>query len=634
MKKVIVAIVVCIAVLFWFNQTPSTSSSSLNDSINVNPPLSSPVTLDSESAQPEVNAPKDYQSCKLLIESNKETRWNWARKIEWAQWLDKGYSIDDITLAIDHFLNSNFAASWRAEQLKKNSKLKHQNQNLTEKVKALAPDLPSFIRVERSIPQPQIDNIASLSQDDALALIKEAKLTIEDVDWLLKQDSLDEPLLLQAVKQIDDPDALIGFGIQQNETLRLIDTAAYYGREQIVTALLAKNSMLSDDAYLGTTMEYALARLDYYFRMDTPLEDELIAKQVNIIKALHGVNSTANFSILSKQKALGFFPRHIYHFDAQQIANLQQMYGLTLTEITPKATLVFNAHSPFLAELNANFATLNTNSATPEMMTSCQTLVNKVDTQWQPHNLDDFSNKLIKEEKAITATNLHHIDPALADCFAYRQRQRLPSWQGGDNSLSSTVYGLAAKNQINEAIEMVEDAQLEEAVNRWFFYQLLGYNPEYFTQLQLSELRQETFDYDTLYQVARSKTISLINQGLDIDKLDYAGKSWLDIAILEHDLPLLNYLVNQHISYPNRNIGRDPLYLLLDTSHYKFKPEHLLTYLSALMVLEPNIYSQHQRLMSLVRLKYPETYTQIIYQFPALQVEDDTPLPPAVCQNY
>ncbi|OEG74763.1 hypothetical protein BEL05_01520 [Shewanella colwelliana] len=630
MKKVIVAVVVCIAVLFWFNQTPSTSSSPLNDSINTNPPLSSPVTLDSESAQPEVNAPKDYQSCKLLIESNKETRWNWARKIEWAQWLDKGYSIDDITLAIDHFLNSNFAASWRAEQLKKNSKLKQQNQNLTEKVKALAPDLPTFVRVERSIPQPQIDNIASLSQADALALIKEVKLTIEDVDWLLKQDSLDEPLLLLAVKQIDDTDALIGFG----ETLRLIDTAAYYGREQIVTALLAKNSVLSDDAYLGTTMEYALARLDYYFRMDTPLEDELIAKQANIIKALHGVNSTANFSILSKQKALGFFPRHIYRFDAQQITHLQQMYGLTLTEIAPKATLVFDAHSPFLAELNANFATLNTNSATPEMVASCRSLVKKVDTQWQPHNLDYFSNKLIKEGHEVTATNLHHIDPALADCFAYRQQQHLPSWQGGDNSLSSTVYGLAAKRQINEAIEMVENAQLEEAVNRWFFYQLLGYNPEYFTLLQLSELRQETFDYDTLYQVARSKTISLINQGLDIDKLDYAGKSWLDIAILEHDLPLLNHLVNQHISYPVKANGRDPLYLLLDTSHYQFKPEHLLEYLSLLMLLEPNIHPHHQRLMSLVRLKYPETYTEITNQFPALMVEDDTPLPPAVCLNY
>lgn len=662
MKKYLVALLACIAALFWFTPKTPNSSSYSNDTIKTaQPSTSSSATLKKEIAQTKPKAPNNYHSCQQLIESEKETRWNWARKQEWDQWLDKGYPIDDITLAIDHFLNSNFAASWRAKQLKKNSQLNLQNQSITEQVKALAPDLPSFVRVEMSIPQSQIENIATLSQADALALIKETKLTIDDVDWLLKQDSLSQLLLLQAIEKIDDTDALIGFGIQQNETLHLIDTAAYYGRDQIVTTLLEKNSVLSDDAYLGTTMEYALARLDYYFRTNIPLEDDLIVRQVKIIKALHGLNSTANFSTQSDQKAVGFFPRHIYSFDAQQMTNLQQMYGLILTEIPPKTGLIFDPNSALLKELNANFAQLHANSATPEAVANCQSLVHKIDSQWQPHNLSYFSDKLIKEGKEVTASNLNQIDPALTDCFNYQQRQPLPRWQSGNHSLDNTIYRLAAQNKINEAIKMIEDAQLEEAVNREFFYQLLGYNPEYFTELQLSQLRQETFNYDDLYymtsrtlflisedldtdkqdhtdksglDIANTKTISLIREGLDIDKLDYAGKSWLDIAIIEHDLPLLNYLVNQHISYPYRASGRDPLYLLLDTNHSKFNPEHLLEYLSLLMVLEPKVYPQHQRLMSLIRLKFPEAYTQITNQFPTLIVKEDMPLPPAVCLNY
>lgn len=636
MKKYLVAILACIAALFWFTQKSSNSSSHSNDTIKTAQPStsSSSATLEKEVAHKKLKAPNNYYSCQQLITSEKETRWNWAKKQEWDQWLDKGYSIDDITLAIDHFLNSNFAASWRAKQLKKNSKLNQQNQSLAEQVKALVPDLPSFVRIERSIPQSQIENIATLTQANALALIKETKLSIDDVDWLLKQDSLSQQLLLQAIEKIDNTDELIGFGIQENETLHLIDTAAYYGRDQIVTTLLEKNSVLSDDAYLGTTMDYALARLDYYFQINTPLEDDLIVRQVKIIKALQGLNSTANFSIQSDQKAVGFFPRHIYSFDSQQMTNLQQMYGLTLTDIAPKKVLTFNPNSPLLKELNANFAQLDANSATPEAVADCQSFVHKIDSQWQPRSLSYFSDKLTKEGKEVTATNLHQIDPALADCFNYQQRQPLSRRQSGDNNLDSAIYRLAAQNKINEAIKMVENAQLEEDVNREFFYQLLGYSPEYFTELQLSKLRQETLDYDTLYRMANTKTISLMTEGLDIDKLDHSGTSWLDIAIMKRDLPLLNYLVNQHISYPYRESGRDPLYLLLETNHYKFNPEHLLDYLSLLMVLEPKIYPEHQRLMSLIRLKFPELYTQIINQFPTLIAKEDTPLPPAVCLNY
>ena len=71
----------------------------------------------------------DYQQCKQLIENNRVKSNNFGRSQEWSKYLNDGYSIDDITSAIDHFSNSNFAASWRAEQLKKHSKLDLQDAN-------------------------------------------------------------------------------------------------------------------------------------------------------------------------------------------------------------------------------------------------------------------------------------------------------------------------------------------------------------------------------------------------------------------------------------------------------------------------------------------------------------------------
>ena len=98
MKKYIVATLVVIAALYWFFQTPSINSPYSYDSIKTSqPPLSSSLQLDTEEIHAKADSPNNYQSCILLIESNKNTRRNWANEQDWDQWLDKGYSIDDIT---------------------------------------------------------------------------------------------------------------------------------------------------------------------------------------------------------------------------------------------------------------------------------------------------------------------------------------------------------------------------------------------------------------------------------------------------------------------------------------------------------------------------------------------------------
>ncbi|QYJ86442.1 hypothetical protein K0I73_01375 [Shewanella mesophila] len=634
MKKYIVATLVVIAALYWFFQTPSINSPYSYDSIKTSqPPLSSSLQLDTEELHAKADSPNNYQSCILLIESNKNTRRDWANEQDWDQWLDKGYSIDDITLAIDHFSSQLHAANWRVKQLKFHSQLSKQNRELDEQAKQQFPEIYTDFVWERPVPQPSLKNITELSDDDAIALIQATGLTVDDVDWLLQQDSLSEALLFHAVNKLEDVNALLGDHIFAGENLHLIETAAANGQERVLNLLLTKNSELSNDPYLGTTMEYALAHLDYFFSFNKPLDDGAFARQVRIIKTLQALNSPANFTSQTEQQIAGHFPRNIYQFDAEQLAILQNEFELDLTQIVPKKSLAYDPNSPLIEELNTDLTQALAKQTSPAQLTQCQLLVENVNSQWQPHDLSYFSHKLIREGKQVNVANLNDIDPVLADCFSDTQRQRLPYRRSNNKSLNDAVYRLAKQKQIKKAIKMVENSQLEEAVNRDFFYQLLGYNPEYFTPLQLSQLRQETFDYNRIYRFSRKNITSLITQGLDIDKLDYEGRSLLDMAILNQDLTLLKYLVSHHISYPARANGRDPLYLLLDTNNYQFNPEHLLEYLSALMVLEPNIYPYHQRLMSLIRLKYPEIYTQITNQLPRLIVKDDTPLPPAVCHH-
>ncbi|MXR70488.1 hypothetical protein GNT65_17680 [Shewanella sp. JBTF-M18] len=635
MKKFFVAIILCMAfILYWQTrdrslivpiQAADTPNAPIDTSANKAPDTSSHSKVLNE---------LNYADCRNTLKSAKALKQKWAGQQDWDKLLEQGHSIDDITLAMAHFLNTNFAASWRAKQLKHNAQLSLVNRSLSEQVKALIPDLPNFVRVEQAVPQPQLKNIAELNQEEALALLESTEISIDDLNWLLKQESLPQTLLLKALNQIEDVNALLGYGITQNETLHLIDTAAFHGRHQVVSALLNKGSQLTNDPYLGTTMEYALAGLDDRFRMNKLSDDEVFKRQIEIIRLLQSLGSPANFISNTEQSVKGFFPRHFYSFDAQQIAFLQQTHDLALAQILPKQGLKFDKQSALMQALEKELAEQLTTIASESERNQCTKIVTRVDQEWQPRDLNFFTTKLTDEGKTVTRETLNEIDPILADCFSKSAPNTLPVSYLHNRELEDKVYGFAHENKISEAIRVLEEAQLNEAEYRHFFYQLLGYDPAYFVPLQTSRLHQDRLSYSLLYDSTRGRTIDVIAQGIDIDELDYSGKSLLDIAIEREDLQLLKYLISQHIRYPNRVVGRDPLYLLLDTSDHRFNPDQLMTYLPHIMSLEPPIQPAHLRQMALLRLKYTKLYADMTAQFPQLIAPEDAPLPPATCLYY
>ena len=574
-----------------------------------------------------------YQQCKLLIENNRVKSNNFGRSQDWSKYLNEGYSVDDITSAIDHFSNSNFAASWRAEQLKKQSKLSLNNLKINELLKNEIPDLPEDFIVTVAVPTPALENIADLTDKAALQLIQITKLTIDDVAWLVEQEGISQKNLTEAINKLDDINQLIGYDFIGNELLLLIDVAASEGQDSVVSQLLQQHSTLSNDPYLGSTMEHALAKLNYV--LGKGIEDDAVISQINIIEQLQSLNAPAFFDTQTDKLVSGSFPRNFYHFTEEQLASLSAHYQLDLTQIQARKRLPFDPDAKLIVRLSQERERLLEKEASQEQLLSCQARISAVDSKWQPKTLNHYMTQLKNENREVNAINLHNIDPVLAQCFMTRQEMGLPLSHPRNKELQTKVFDeLLGSKKINEAIKKIESANLTEAQLRWFFYQTLPWDASYYQALQSSQLRQEPIDFTLLMMFGGSNSAyfeALHVNGLDITGTDHTGKTLIYHSIERRNLNLLSYLVSQRSDYHDNPIGTDPLYSLIDASYPHFNPSTVLNYLEVLMQLSPPIHDYHKRSLALLRIKYPELYHQISARFDELKITEDTPLPLVSC---
>ena len=461
-------------------------------------------------------------------------------------------------------------------------------------------------------------------------------MTIDDVAWLIEQEELSQQVLTKAINKLDDINQLLGYGSNRGEKLLLIDVAAFHGQDKVVAELLQQNGTLSNDAYLGSTMEFALAKLNYV--LGKGIEDDAVISQINIVEQLQGLNAPAFFDTQTDQSVSGSFPRHFYHFTEEQLASLSAHYQLDLTQIQARKRLPFDPDAKLIVRLSQERDLLLEKEASPEQLLSCQARISKIDKKWQPKTLNYYMTQLKNENREVNALNLHNIEPALAQCFMATQQTHLPFTYVNDQELKSKIFGKKLRNnKILEVIKIIESANLTEAQLRWFFYQILPWDASYYQALQSSQLRQEQIDFTLLMMFGRYNAASIealhIN-GLDITETDHSGKSLIYHSIETHKLDLLSYLVSQKSDYHNNAIGKDPLYLLLDASSYKFSPDTVLNYLDILMQLSPPVHEYHKRALALIRLKYPQVYKQISARFETLKITAETILPLAICSGY
>ncbi|PAJ72653.1 hypothetical protein CJF42_20120, partial [Pseudoalteromonas sp. NBT06-2] len=138
--------------------------------------------------------PESYNQCDKFIKTYQKHKNQIGRNINWEKFLADDYHVDDITQAIEHIQNSNFASSWRVEQLRKDSTLNKSNNDIKNNIKDLIPDLPSFFHIERAVPLPDLEKTNDLNYHDAHNLLKRLTLTIDDIAWLITQENIPQPL--------------------------------------------------------------------------------------------------------------------------------------------------------------------------------------------------------------------------------------------------------------------------------------------------------------------------------------------------------------------------------------------------------------------------------------------------------
>lgn len=265
--------------------------------------------------------------------TGKKRDWARANYKSWQAYLDKGYSLDEVTLAVEHFLHENFASAFRIDFLRQNSAHVIESKTLFNQVSALFPDIiGTDLIVEKKVPNQALLNLASLSEVKKLQNIE---VTVDDVAYFLHQAETPSDDILTLIDHVDDINLAVAY--HSIDSISLLDHAVATTRLPVVEKLLILGASPKGDGYLGSTMEWALSSL--YFNYNKSSREQ----SAKVIALLDHYGTTARFNVQNSSQVKGQFPKSSFQFNQQQIEFVYSHYDLDLT------TLKKSEHEPLKA---------------------------------------------------------------------------------------------------------------------------------------------------------------------------------------------------------------------------------------------------------------------------------------------
>lgn len=632
-SKLIVVLMVIFSlillILLISDEDPSTSTvySTDNNLAQQLTKAGSPVLVN----KPYLANTKNYQYCEKLTEDYRKYAYQWAREEqdEWHRYLTEGYTLDDITAAIEYFTNSNFAASFRVKQLRRNAKLTTTNKELRDLLKVelstINETLPGFT-ISKKVPHPALDNYPQLSQEQRVKLLGNTTVTVDDIAYFISEPDVSDVHILELLSTVNDPAEIVGY--QKHEAISLLDYAALSNRLGLVEELINLGLVPTSDAYLGSTMEWALAALS---QARTPAAQESSSQIVMILQAQ---GATARFTKQEGSKVEGYIPRRSYEFDGKQITELAQNYGLNLMLIESRETLKVDEKSLLISILKEEQSTYLSNKLRvvklDKKLSTCQETMDTINKQWQPKSLQTTLSNALEEYTASSTdieSTLHKIDPIVVDYYrknyvGHTRKQRFMS--GIDSHLKPLRDG-----NITQVIDYFSTVQLSDANKNWLFSQILMWDMNYYEQLKNSHLlvdEIEYFDFNTRMLTPDALT-KLTNSGATLYDLDSRGKTLLYYAVQKADIGLITFMQDEHYPFSLEPLGQDPLHIALNSTDYKFSVDKVFKIVEILMSYQPNIDEFHLSRMALLKLKYPKLYLQLTDNYTELRIKAETTLP-------
>ena len=635
--------IICVIYLIAPNQSQPISHSIMAEHPTVQVSDNTTETFITPSQEHKTDLIEDtsnYQYCERLINADFSDGYSWARDQykSWERYLNQGYTLDEVTLIIEHFLNSNFAAEFRVDQLQLHSDLSNHNRQLNEELqRLLSQEQIGGLKLVRAIPAVGLIGYVSLTPSKKVTLLQQVTPSVDDIAYFIGQSEYSDLDIIELLNSVIKPDAIVGY--DKFEAISLLDYAVISARVTVVEKLLQLGLKPSEDSYLGSTMEWALRELS---RSTTPERRDASAK---IVISLNNLGAKARFKTQSQSKVYGMFPRNSFSFNAKEIEALIADYGLDLTLIESrynlfesKDNLLIDKGNELLVQLTHQQAEylskrLNIDNL-KQQVTSCKLTVDTINRAWQPES----SKKILRRVIAKNPQSPHQIgltlaaiEPSLVDCYLItsdsdrRQEQYL--------SDVDDLFQPLRNGKVLNVIDQFLSLNLTDQNKNWAFFEILMWDLSFYDELINSGLMVDELQYYSFNsRMLSPKSLDKLAQsGADLNGVDSRGKTLLYYAVHQSNLALLGYMTEKQFPFSLNDQGQDPLHAALDIIHYKFSPEKLVATVDILMGYSPLIDQFHLSRMALLKLKYVDVYRQVTAKYPQLKVQPETTLPKTLC---
>jgi len=252
--------------------------------------------------------------------------------------LDMGYSVDEVTLAKEHFINKNGAMRWRTNHFKSESVAGKKDKRITDYFVSIVNSLGGTgFRAHYKYPQPEIENYHEMSKDQQKQILTKFVPVVDDIAAFirLKSDDVRKPTeheLLNLLRHVEYPEQIVSD--RTGPLLTLLDYSVVNSYWNMFDYLIKHNVPLTQDWYLRTTLDRALSRLSYLLKNENENKTD-ISNTVKMISILMEEGGEAHIDRSEPERITNNAktPFPVFNFNQQQIQNLLENYQLDLTEL-------------------------------------------------------------------------------------------------------------------------------------------------------------------------------------------------------------------------------------------------------------------------------------------------------------
>ena len=170
----------------------------------------------------------NFAQCQRTFFQLRQGQQQWIRESvgNFSDYLDEGYSVDEVTVAIDAFRNSNFAAMFRAKQLRRNAEVTKINAMLAEKLEEHMPGAAAKgLSVQRKVPSDLLEGFADLPLAEQQQIADSGEISVDDVAYVIAESELSDDDIILLIDGLPDASATVGYEYLE-EALSLLDFAA------------------------------------------------------------------------------------------------------------------------------------------------------------------------------------------------------------------------------------------------------------------------------------------------------------------------------------------------------------------------------------------------------------------------